>query len=206
MTTPVRAAIDLLTATDVPIATDTLAAAFVDYPLTRAIAPSPASRPRACAAFCRMLTRYCVAEGTAYATADRLGVACWLPPGRDRLTMGGLLRCGALSLAWELGLRGGILLERLGRKFEALRRRHVPGPHWYLVLLGVHPSARGRGLSRAVLQPVFDVADRDRVPCYLETQDAADVPIYRRFGFTVTGEGRLPGGLRNWEMRRLPSP
>lgn len=203
MSSPV--AVDVLTAADVPAAARTLAAAFADYPLIRAIARSPSGRPRACAAFCRMIAAYCTREGTAYATADRTAVACWLPPGRDRLALPGLIRCGALSLAWELGLRGGILLERLGRRFEALRRGHVPGPHWYLVLLGVHPSARGRGLSRVVLRPVFGVADRDRLPCYLETQDEVDVPIYRRFGFEVAGERRVPGGLRNWEMRRPPA-
>ncbi|HEX4607785.1 MAG TPA: hypothetical protein VH092_06225, partial [Urbifossiella sp.] len=136
-------ATDRLQRADIPAATRTLAAAFADYPLIRAVAP--ANRGRAAAAFCGMLVRSTVADGTAYATADRTAAACWHAPGRAPLTPWGLVRAGVLPLAWELGLCGGVLLERLGRQFERHRLVHVPGPHWYLLLLGVAPAARGRG-------------------------------------------------------------
>jgi ribosomal protein S18 acetylase RimI-like enzyme len=194
--------VDRLTPADVPTATHTLAAAFADYPLIRAVAPT--NRERASAAFCGMLVRHAVADGTADATADRAAVACWLPPGRAAPSPLALLRCGVLPLIWELGLSGALLLERLGRQFEHQRRRHVPGPHWYLMLLGVAPAARGRGLARAVLRPGFDAADRDRLPCYLETEDAANVPVYTRLGFALVGRRRVAGGLWNWEMTRAP--
>lgn len=194
--------VDLLTPADVPAATRTLAAAFAEYPLIRAVAPSNARR--ASAAFCRMLVRYAVAEATAYATADRAAVACWLPPGHGAPSPLGLVRCGVVPLVWELGPSGVLRLERLGRQFEHFRRRHVPGPHWYLMLLGVAPAARGRGLARAVLEPGFAAADRDRLPCYLETEDAANVPVYTRLGFEVVGRHRVAGGLWNWEMTRAP--
>lgn len=151
-----------------------------------------------------MLVRYTTAEGTAYATEDRKAVACWLPPGRDALTPWGLIRSGVFPLAWELGLRGGLLLDRLGRQFARLRRVHVPAPHWYLLLLGVEPSVQRRGLARAVLQPGFEAADRARQRCYLETQDKADVPVYTRLGFDLLGHRRVAGGLWNWEMSRPP--
>jgi GNAT superfamily N-acetyltransferase len=196
--------IDRLIQADASAAVRTLSAAFSNYPLIRAIAPAPWSQPRVCDAFCRMIVNYIIREGVAYGTADRTVVACWLPPNRGRISWSGLLRSGVLSLGWELGLRGVALLERLGRQIEAIRFSHVPGPHWYLMLLGAHPTVRGRGLTRAVLQPVFEAADRARLPCYLETQDGADVPIHRRLGFALAGGRRLPGGLRNWEMRRDP--
>ncbi len=194
--------VDRLTPADAAAAIRSLAAAFAEYPLIRAVAPFYARR--ASDAFCGMLVRYAVATGVAHATADRAAVACWLPPGRAAISPLGLLRSGVLSLAWELGLRGTLLLERLGRQFETQRRRHVPGPHWYLMLLGVAPGFRGRGLARAVLQPGFDAADRDRLPCYLETEDAANVAVYTRLGFTVAGHRRVAGGLWNWEMIRRP--
>lgn len=191
--------VDRLTPADVPAATRALAAAFADYPLLRAVAPH---NRRAVAAFCGMLVRYSVAAGVAHATADRAAVACWLPPGRGTLSPLALLRSGAPALAWELGLAGTSLLLRLVHQFERLERRHVPAPHWYLILLGVEPAAQRRGLARAVLRPGFDAADRAGLPCYLETQDGADVPVYQRLGFDLVGHRRIAGGLWNWEMRR----
>ncbi len=192
--------VDHLTAAGVPAATRTLAAAFADYPLFRTTAPR--NRRRAAEAFCGMLVRYCMAVGVAHSTADRAAVACWFPPGRESLSPLVLARSGALALAWELGLAGTALLLRLVHQFERLERRHVPGPHWHLVLLGVEPSSQRRGLARAVLHPGFEAADRAGLPCYLETQDGADVPIYRRLGFELVGHRRITGGLWNWEMVR----
>lgn len=180
-----------------------LAAAFADYPLLRAVA-GPGRRPAACAAFCRFLVRYALRHGVAHATADRAAVACWLPPGGEYLRTWRAVRCGALGLAWRLGARGALRLGRIGHALEDERRRHVPGRHWYLNLLGVRPDRRGRGLSRAVLRPGFALADRDGLPCYLETQDEVNVGVYRRLGFEVAGESEPHPGLRNWGMVRPP--
>ncbi len=190
-----------LTPDGIPAATRTLAAAFAGYPLFRAIAPN---NPRAIEAFCGLLVRYTARLGTAYATADGAAVACWLPPGHPTPTTGGLIRAGVVALVRELGLRGGVLMWRLERQFDRARTGHVPGPHWYLPLLGVHPSARRRGLARAVLQPVLACASRDGLPCYLETQDEANIPTYARLGFSVVGSRRVAGGLMNWELCREP--
>jgi GNAT superfamily N-acetyltransferase len=76
--------------------------------------------------------------------------------------------------------------------------------HWYLHLLGVRPEAQGRGLSRAVMEPIFALANKQSVPIYLETMPEANVPIYRRLGFDLVGRSDLHGGLPNWEMVRLP--
>ncbi|MFO0798230.1 MAG: GNAT family N-acetyltransferase [Gemmataceae bacterium] len=190
-----------LTRADAPAAARTLAAAFAGYPLLRAVAPD---NPPAVEAFCGMLVRYTAALGTAFASADGAAVACWLPPDHPTLTASGLLRAGVLALAWQLGPAGGVRLLRLDREFDRARRRHVPGPHWYLLLLGVAPHARRRGLARAAIGPGLAAADRAGLPCYLETQDAANVPAYERLGFALVGRRRVPGGLGSWEMSRGP--
>ena len=77
-------------------------------------------------------------------------------------------------------------------------------PHWYLHLLGVRPEVQGKELSRAVLQPIFQAADRERVPIFLETFPESNVPIYKNLGFNLLGFSKLPGDLPNWEMAREP--
>ena len=69
------------------------------------------------------------------------------------------------------------------------------------------PSHRGRGLGRALLQPVLDRADADGVPCYLETAQPTNVTFYERLGFRVLVHVVEPSsGLPLWTFRRDPSP
>ena len=199
MTTAV--AIHRLTRRDELAALATLTAAFAEYPLFTALCPDAARRPRVVAAHCRFLFRLAVRAGGVFGTADRTAVVCAWPPGHERPSAWWEWRAGGPTLLWELGWRGSRRLWQVERGFEAARNRHVPGPHWYVSLIGVRPEFQGRGLGRAVLCPVFEAADRDRVPVYLETRSEANVAIYRRLGFELVGSGDL-GGLAYWELRR----
>jgi GNAT superfamily N-acetyltransferase len=196
--------VDPLTRSDEPAAVASLAAAFAGYPLFPPLCPDEAPRPRVIAAFCRFLFRMAVRAGGAFGTADRAAVVCAWPPGTEWPTLWSQFRSGGLSLLWRLGWRGSRVLMRLERGFDAARRKHAAGPHWYVNLLGVRPESQGKGLSRAVLGPVFAAADMERLPVYLETAAESNVAIYRRLGFDLVGESELAGGVPNWEMRRDP--
>ena len=196
--------IDQLTRLDERAAVASLAAAFAEYPLFPPLCASVERRPRVIAAFCRFLFHMSVRCHGAFATADRSAVALTWPPGWEWPGRWANLCAGGLPLVWRLGWRASRLLTRLEHAFDAVRIKHIPGPHWYLPLLGVRPESQGRGLSRAVLQPIFEAADRDRVPVYLETMTEVNVTIYRRLGFELKGFTELPEGLPNWEMVREP--
>jgi ribosomal protein S18 acetylase RimI-like enzyme len=77
-------------------------------------------------------------------------------------------------------------------------------PHWYLAILGTDPSAQGRGLGSAMMQPVLEDCDRDRVGAYLESSKEQNLAYYGRHGFRVTDERRLPRGPNLWPMWREP--
>jgi GNAT superfamily N-acetyltransferase len=189
---------------DETAAVATLSAAFAGYPLFPPLCASVERRPHVIVAFCRFLFHMSLRCRGAFAIADRSAVALTWPPGSEWPGRWANLRAGGLSLVWHLGWHASRLLTRLESAFDAARGKHVPGPHWYLPLLGVRPESQGRGLSRAVLQPIFDAADRQRVPVYLETMTEANVAIYRRLGFELKGFTELPEGLPNWEMVRAP--
>ena len=51
------------------------------------------------------------------------------------------------------------------------------------------------------------VADAAAMPCYLESSKDTNIPIYKSFGFEVTGEITLPGGGPTiWPMWRAARP
>ncbi|QJX00899.1 GNAT family N-acetyltransferase [Frigoriglobus tundricola] len=196
--------IDRLARSDQPAAVATLAAAFAQYPLLAALCPDAARRPRLVEVFSRYLFRMSVRCGGAYATPDRSAVACGWPPGREWPSRWTSLRHGGVSVLWQLGRRAARWMSQLEHEFDVARVAHVPGPHWYVPMLGVRPEARGKGLSRAALRPVFEAADGAGVPIYLETMTEANVAIYQKLGFELRGYRELTGGLPNWEFVREP--
>jgi ribosomal protein S18 acetylase RimI-like enzyme len=84
-----------------------------------------------------------------------------------------------------------------------LRRLHPRAAHWYLFVLGVDPELQGRGLGGCLLRTLSDQANRDGVPCYLETDKASSVRLYERHGFEVERDQTEPRlGVRFWTMTR----
>jgi hypothetical protein len=52
---------------------------------------------------------------------------------------------------------------------------------------------------------VLERIDRERMPCYLETNATKNVAIYRRSGFEVVSEDRMPGTeVTTFAMLRKP--
>lgn len=89
-------------------------------------------------------------------------------------------------------LAGPRRMLRFARLDQQLSSRHPPDPHWYLWMLGVEPEHQGKGLGSALLRSLAARAERDRAPCYLETDRASNVRLYERHGFTLLKEEVLP--------------
>jgi len=54
-----------------------------------------------------------------------------------------------------------------------------------------------------LVRPVLEHIDREAMPCYLDTSAEKNVAIYRRFGFEVVLEDKMPGTeLRIFAMLR----
>jgi GNAT superfamily N-acetyltransferase len=91
------------------------------------------------------------------------------------------------------------------RHFEHIHNQCMVGPHWYLALLGVAPHRQGQGIGGALLTPGLQRADREGLPCYLETFVAGNVPFYAHRGFHVVETGMEPQShVPFWAMRREP--
>ena len=145
--------------------------------------------------------------GSAYAAIDDdavHGVAIWLAPGRFPWSAWRQLR----GAGWMLGvLRAAPGSFRAFMKTGANGARLHPGyPHWYLETMGVDPSVQRKGLGGRLLEPVLQIADRDRVDCYLETARPENAEYYARHGFAVESDAlqMVPDGPPFVAMRRRP--
>ena len=96
---------------------------------------------------------------------------------------------------------------RFGRIDGEMRRRHPRYRHWYLWFLAVDPPHQGRGLGSMLLRSLSQKAERDGVPCYLETDKVSSVRLYEKHGYKVSSEHVIGGlELRLWFMERPAAP
>ncbi len=77
---------------------------------------------------------------------------------------------------------------------DHIEKRHPKEPHLYLQALGTDPSKQGKGFVGAVMRRQLMHADASGLPAFLESTKAANIPIYQRYGFELTGKIELPGG------------
>jgi ribosomal protein S18 acetylase RimI-like enzyme len=176
-----------------------LARAFHDDPLTRWLHPNPRSRPRQARRTFAVRLRQLAPQGQTYTTAERSGAALWTLPGRWRDDLAASLRFLPLLPP---------MLPRLGRIAQATARieaAHPRVPHFYLSVLGCDPATQGCGVGSALLRPVLERCDAERVPAYLETATERNVGWYARHGFAVRQRLELPGGAPAlWLLWREP--
>ncbi len=71
-------------------------------------------------------------------------------------------------------------------------------------MLGVDPERQGQGIGGQIIAPVLERADRDGLPCYLETMKERNVAFYQKHGFEVVVDDVFKGELHYWTMKRPP--
>jgi ribosomal protein S18 acetylase RimI-like enzyme len=186
-----------------------LGRAFAEYELLRYYFPDETERRAAADTFVLIALSVCLKYGEVYASSEKLeGVAAWLPPGKAPFGGWQIMRSVPLSILFRFARQGANRLRSYGAYVDKLHRKLVPYHHWYLQIIGVDPKYQGEGFSSRLVRPVLERIDRERMPCYLETNAVKNVAIYRRFGFEVISEDELPGTeVTSFAMlRKAPNP
>jgi len=132
---------------------------------------------------------------------DVAGASLWTPPGGNRKGK------AFVEAHWQRTVVAVLEPEEIARyeAFRAVLEAMTPRePHWYLGLLGTDPDRRRSGVARALLTPMLERADRERLPVFLETGMPENLDIYGRFGFELLREAVVPSGPLVWGMLRTP--
>jgi GNAT superfamily N-acetyltransferase len=179
-----------------------LASAFEDDPPIRWVLKDDARRRSMLERSFRLyLRRLWFKQGECYTTASGVGAIVWELPGQWKV---GIL--DQLRLLPFMARINGRLLPRIVRALAVVESDHPAEPHYYLPLVGVEPEWRGRGLGTALMRPILDRCDAEKVPAYLEATTPRNRALYERHGFAVTEEFALgPGSPPLWRMWRNPN-
>ena len=185
-------------------AAEVLARAFYDDPLFAYYFSDASQRKNMSPRLFQFWLRYAVAYGEIYAISPDLeGVAVWLPSEKANQTLWRRIICGSFFLYFKLS-RELMAKRRPVIEFVSLiHKLRAPFRHWYLEFIGVKPELQGKGYAGTLLRAMFARLDKEHLPCYLETQNPDNVPIYQHYGFEVVEEAVIPGtGLRHFAMLR----
>jgi GNAT superfamily N-acetyltransferase len=172
-------------------AADVLARAFHDDPVFSWMLPVEDTRNR-------RLRRYFVTElrheslrhGGVEVARDSgriAGAAAWFPPG----TWSGTEASALPGYLRAFGRRLDVCSRFMSVAVQTHPREQS---HWYLAIIGVDPSRKGRGVGAALLRSRLERCDKEGVAAYLESSNPENVPVYEHFGFQVTGALDLPKG------------
>jgi GNAT superfamily N-acetyltransferase len=191
----------LATEADHEAAAEALALAFADDPAWAHLIPDPATRAERLLVFFTIELENARSEHhQIWVTEDGGGAAIWAGPGHWQAPFSQTLR-SMRPMAAVFGRRLGLALWSLLR----VERHHPRSPHWYLHYLGVEPRRQGRGLGGALLAPMLELCDREKIPAYLESSTERNRILYERNGFALTGTFDLPAsGPSIREMWREP--
>ncbi|MFT7599682.1 MAG: ribosomal protein S18 acetylase RimI-like enzyme [Acidimicrobiales bacterium] len=184
----------LVRRTDLRAVTALLTRSFAEDPLFGWFFPDPATRSVLTGAWMRNSVELSMHTGHAFVSVDEAGTpvaaALWCPPDVELFDTDGFRPRWSL-LVGANPTRVEELREGLG--LLAAAHPHEPG-HFYLNTIGVDPDRRSQGLGRPLMQRVLTVADREHVPCYLESSSELNVSFYVRHGYKVIDQIELPNG------------
>ena len=190
---------------DIPELAGVLARAFADDPYLRYLTSGAADPVERMYEGWTGILRYGSARLAAtYTTDDRSGVAVWLPPRRPARTGIESLHL-LLAMARLRGWRRLRAVSDIVREIDERRRRHEPGPHYYLQALAVDVGRQGRGTGTALMRATLEHCDDAGLPACLETVNPRNLPFYGRLGFLVVERLTLADtGIDCWIPRRPP--
>ncbi|MEM6753640.1 MAG: GNAT family N-acetyltransferase [Cyanobacteria bacterium P01_C01_bin.38] len=189
--------------TQITKATETLVDAFSKDPLLQYILPQAIDkREKVCREFSEINLRYAQPFNHIYTTPEIKGIAAWIPPGKYPLNFFKLLQLGFYKIPFQIGFGNFKKLLSVFSLFEKYHKQDMNQPHWYLLVLGVSSDYQSQGIGSLLIQPILERADKENLPCYLETSTEKAVRFYQRNGFEIIRTGEEP--VRFWTMKREP--
>jgi GNAT superfamily N-acetyltransferase len=120
-----------------------------------------------------------------------VGAAVWLLPA-EASVYNAEAKAKAEFLVAALGAAGWDAYRRIIDFMRPRAAAAVATTAWYLSIVGVTPSAQGRGIGKRLIEPTLADADDAAVDCYLETFDRRNPGFYQRLGFYVVGSHAEP--------------
>ena len=182
-----------------------MAKAFFDDPMTQYVMHNVDKRMAISNWMFTILVYYCRKWGEVYTDDTQTGGSLWLTPGNTTMSPLRILRMGMWQMPFRLGFKGFSRFNKIDGMAAKVHKRHVPGDHWYMLMLGVDPDQQGTGLGSAAIDAGAAKAQGAGLPVYLDTMTQSNVDYYVKRGFEIAEEFDVDSDLHVWSMIKHPS-
>ena len=166
-------------------AAEVLTLSFKEDPIFKYIFNNAEKYDKTAPWFFSTWVRWAVLYGRAWMTEDGNAVVLMRSTKNSKMSLWSMIRAGMLPTPYKLG-------SSAFRRFyfqivSLLYKKHVEimgnTPHWYGWMIGVNPA--NKGIGRQLMNHCFEIADRARLPIFLETSTERNVSIYNHKEFEV---------------------
>ena len=169
---------------------------FATDPYVRWLLPDPYNYLRSNEMYVRQFSGPAFDNSSAFVIGNMCGAALWLPPG--------VKADSRPPAALNDEFIDPDVLDDLARLIEKSSAYRPLEPHWYLKFIAVDPVKRGRGYGAALMSHALKISDRDKLPAYLESTNAANLSLYKRHGFKFLAELQVGQSPARYPMLREP--
>ncbi len=183
-----------------------LTRAFFDDPKLTHLLPDIATKKELSRYLFEFELRYGMNYGDVYTTSPAVeGVAVWLQSAKSEVTFWRAFRSGGMLLQKHLGKQIMDHLMSFSTEIDMLHKKHAPFPHYYLFFIGVDPACQKKRVASRLITPMLSWLDRQKLSCYLNTQNENNIGLYEHYGFQVIEQVVLPdSGIVHTAMLRNP--
>lgn len=102
------------------------------------------------------------------------------------------IKAGGLGLIPSIGIKMVRRMTSFEKFAMEIKNKHSKPGCWYLYVFITMPQFRGKGLGSKIMKPMLDYLDEHNQDGYLETLLSINVEIYKKFGFELKEEIRVP--------------
>ena len=177
--------------TDIHKAASILGRSFINYPIFTYIIPDNKYRKEKISLLFSFLIRNGLQTGEVLAPSMNIeGVSIWIPH-NGKSPKVNVIASGIIGLFLRLDNSSLQRFIKVGREKERMRLKIINKPYCLLDVIGVDPQFQRKGFARRMLQPKLNELDSKKIPCYMETSDIANIPMYENYGFTIINKYML---------------
>lgn len=102
------------------------------------------------------------------------------------------IKAGGLGLIPSIGIKMAKRMTSFEKFAMEIKDKYAQPGCWYLYVFVTMPELRGKGAGSKIMKPMLKYLDDNNENCYLETLLPINVEIYKKFGFELKEEVKVP--------------
>jgi len=125
-------------------------------------------------------------------SGDVNSLAIFSPYEKGGISIWKYIKAGGLGLIPSIGIKMTKKMTSFEKFAMEIKNKYAKPGCWYLYVFVTMPEFRGKGIGKKILTPMFNYLDEHQQDCYLETLLPINVEIYKKFGFELKEEVKVP--------------